>query len=103
MVAGSSASCSIPVQCWQEFLLYRVHQLRKERQRLLLRHALDEFRQWLRRQAHSFHFVTKIQIRPHSSQHDEASAIALVRGAIEPHDPVIALTLVGRAVALELV
>ena len=73
----------------QESLLYREFiQLRKERQRLFLRHAGDEFRQWLRRQPHSFYFVARgFKFGLYSSQHDEGiSNLLFVRCSVEPHE-----------------
>src|SRR6266853_1294013 len=73
----------------QEMLLFgEFIKLRKEGQRLLFRHAGDEFRQWLRRQAHSLHFVTRgFEFGLYSSQHDEGIGdLLLVRCSVQPHE-----------------
>src|SRR5216684_8382839 len=73
----------------QEILLYRKFiKLRKEGQRLLLRHAGDEFRQWLRRQAYSLNSVTRgFKFGLYLSQHDEGiSNLLLVGRSFQPHE-----------------
>src|SRR6476660_1953657 len=62
-------------------------QLRKEGQRLFLRQAGDEFRQWLRRQTHSLYFVAGgFKFGLYSLQHSEGiSNLLLARCSLQPH------------------